>query len=224
MAGKFSAILSFAILQTIKIISNINITDKNMKKTAFLGLAASILLLSACNGQSETSVSPEAASSAASAINDAASVPQSAVQTLTSKDGKLSIIIENSSFADISKEARQLPPGVNTADLTLMQHDDAQNITLYATNLGKPQKAANEYFANLKKHIEADKSLKDVKIGVSTENRMDYHYSQTSGDETLNETCVSVYSAEGLYNICAYSPSATSQQLDSVLKNIKLKH
>ncbi|KPN70861.1 hypothetical protein [Neisseria sp. 83E34] len=194
-----------------------------MKKTAFLALAATTLL-SACNKQPETSVSPEAASSAASAINEAASIPQSAVQTLTSKDGKLSIVIENSSFADISKEARALPPGVNAADLTMMQQDDAQNITLYTTNLGKPKKPANEYFANLKKHIEADPSLKDVKTGIATENRMDYHYSQTSGDETLNETCVAVYSTEGLYNICAYSPSATTQQLDSVLKNIKLNH
>ncbi|MDO4641797.1 MAG: hypothetical protein Q4A84_08915 [Neisseria sp.] len=192
-----------------------------MKKIALLALAAAFSL-SACDQQSETSVSPETTSSAASAINEAASTPESAVQTLTSKDGKISIRVENASFTDVSSDKNQLPPGADTADIVLLQRDEAQDITLYVTSLGKPKKPATEYFAKLKKAIESDSSLKDIKIGVATENRMDYHFSQASGEEILNETCVSVYSPEGLYNVCANSPSASLDQLERVLNDIKL--
>lgn len=188
-----------------------------MKKNAFLALAAA-LALSACDKQVETSVSPEAASSAASAINEAAS----GAQTLTSKDNKLSVLVENGGFADVSQDPAMLPPGTDAKDIILLQRDDTRDITLYASDLGKPKKPAGDYFAKLKQTIEADAGLKDVKTGVATENRMDYHYSQTSGDETLNESCVSVYSEQGLYNICAYSPSATADELEAVLKDIKL--
>lgn len=189
-----------------------------MKKNVLPVLATTLILLSACGQPAETSVSPDAASSAASAINAAAS----SVQTLSSKDSKLTIRTENGSFVDVSQDKSMTPPGADAESIVILQRDDARDITLYATNLGKPKKPASEYFAKLKQAIEADTNLKDIKVGIATENRMDYHYTQTSGDDTLNETCVSIYSDNGLYNVCAYSPTASMEELEAVLKDIKL--
>lgn len=192
-----------------------------MKKTALFALTAA-LFLSACDQKSETSVSPETTSSAASAIAEAASAPENVVQTLTSKDGKIHINIENSTFADASKDTALLPPNTAPADVVMLQRDETQDIILYATHLGKPKRKAGEYFAKLKQNIEADASLKDVRIGTATENRMDYHFTQSNGDETLSETCVALYAPTALYNVCANSPSATPDQLENVLNDIKL--
>ena len=161
-------------------------------------------------------------SSAASAITDAAA-SANAVQTLTSSDSKISISIQGSQFADAMQNKDLLPDGLAATDLTLLQHDPASEITVYVANLGKPQSPAADYFNKLKTALEQDKSLSNVEAGVATENRMSYRFSQKDKeDNTLNENCLAVYEADNIYNICANSYSASSEQLNEVLKDVKL--
>ncbi|MCT6883962.1 MAG: hypothetical protein M3Z52_07710, partial [Snodgrassella alvi] len=72
-----------------------------------------------------------ASSSAASADEPAVS----ATQTLTSKDSKLSIVVDGD-FADVLDSATDWVDPAQLNNLTLLQHDDGSNITLAVNNLG----------------------------------------------------------------------------------------
>ena len=192
-----------------------------MNKLLLTLTAVTAIGLAACEQKGTTSVAAST-SSAASAITDAAA-SANAVQTLTSSDSKISISIQGSQFADAMQNKDLLPDGLAVADLTLLQHDPASEITVYVANLGKPQSPAADYFNKLKTALEQDKSLSNVEAGVATENRMSYRFSQKDKeDNTLNENCLAVYEADNIYNICANSYSASSEQLNEVLKDVKL--
>lgn len=192
-----------------------------MNKLLLTLTAVTAIGLAACEQKGTTSVAAST-SSAASAITDAAA-SANAVQTLTSSDSKISISIQGSQFADAMQNKDLLPDGLTATDLTLLQHDPASEITVYVANLGKPQSPAADYFNKLKTALEQDKSLSNVEAGVATENRMSYRFSQKDKeDNTLNENCLAVYEADNIYNICANSYSASSEQLNEVLKDVKL--
>ena len=192
-----------------------------MNKLLLTLTAVTAIGLAACEQKGTTSVAAST-SSAASAITDAAA-SANAVQTLTSSDSKISLSIQGSQFADAMQNKDLLPDGLTATDLTLLQHDPASEITVYVANLGKPQSPAADYFNKLKTALEQDKSLSNVEAGVATENRMSYRFSQKDKeDNTLNENCLAVYEADNIYNICANSYSASSEQLNEVLKDVKL--
>lgn len=193
----------------------------SMNKLLLTLTAVAAIGLAACEQKGTTSVAAST-SSAASAITDAAA-SANAVQTLTSSDSKISLSIQGSQFADAMQNKDLLPDGLAATDLTLLQHDPASEITVYVANLGKPQSPAADYFNKLKTALEQDKSLSNVEAGVATENRMSYRFSQKDKeDNTLNENCLAVYEADNIYNICANSYSASSEQLNEVLKDVKL--
>ena len=192
-----------------------------MNKLLLTLTAVAAIGLAACEQKGTTSVAAST-SSAASAITDAAA-SANAVQTLTSSDSKISLSIQGSQFADAMQNKDLLPDGLTATDLTLLQHDPASEITVYVANLGKPQIPAADYFNKLKTALEQDKGLTNVQAGVATENRMSYRFSQKDKeDNTLNENCLAVYEADNIYNICANSYSASSEQLNEVLKDVKL--
>ena len=192
-----------------------------MNKLLLTLTAVAAIGLAACEQKGTTSVAAST-SSAASAITDAAA-SANAVQTLTSSDSKISLSIQGSQFADAMQNKDLLPDGLAATDLTLLQHDPASEITVYAANLGKPKSPAADYFNKLKTALEQDKSLSNVEAGVATENRMSYRFSQKDKeDNTLNENCLAVYETDNIYNICANSYTASSEQLNEVLKDVKL--
>ena len=192
-----------------------------MNKLLLTLTAVAAIGLAACEQKGTTSVAAST-SSAASAITDAAA-SANAVQTLTSSDSKISLSIQGSQFADAMQNKDLLPDGLTATDLTLLQHDPASEITVYVANLGKPKSPAADYFNKLKTALEQDKSLSNVEAGVATENRMSDRFSQKDKeDNTLNENCLAVYEADNIYNICANSYSASSEQLNEVLKDVKL--
>lgn len=184
-----------------------------MKPYAFALAAAAVLGLAACGGKAETSVPADTAASAASA--DAG-----AVQTLTGRDGKISIVIQGSRFEDASNSG-ELPEGISADELVLLQRDSSRDITLYIANLGAPKTDAPAYFANLKAALNADKSLSDVQTGAATDTRMNYRFAQNGGGATLRENCIAIYET-GLYNVCASSATASQDELAAVLKEVNL--
>ena len=193
----------------------------SMNKLLLTLTAVAAIGLAACEQKGTTSVAAST-SSAASAITDAAA-SANAVQTLTSSDSKISISIQGSQFADAMQNKDLLPDGLAVADLTLLQHDPASEITVYVANLGKPKSPAADYFNKLKTALEKDSSLTNVEAGVATENRMSYRFSQKDKeDNTLNENCLAVFETDNIYNICANSYTASSEQLNEVLKDVKL--
>lgn len=187
-------------------------------------VAAATLGLGACDSQPATSVAPDSTAPAASAA--ASNAPASATtapapseaQVLTSRDNAISLSVKGN-FQDQSSNADLLPEGSSAENITLLQQDAVSDITAYVENLGKPKKSAKEYYANLKQQLEKATGLTDVKIGIATENRMDYSFTQENG---LKENCIAIYSPESLYNVCASSSTASDDQLAAVLKDVKL--
>lgn len=184
-----------------------------MKPYAFALVAAAVLGLGACGQKTETSVPAETAQASAAS--------EAATQTLTGRDGKISIVVQGNGFSDASGNGRT-PEGVADGELVLLQRDDARDITLYVANLGAPKTDAKTYFANLKTALGADKSLSDVQTGASTDTRMNYRFTQSGGDAVLRENCIAIYDAASLYNVCASSPTAGHEELASVLTEVNL--
>lgn len=185
-------------------------------------MVAAAIGLAACDSQPATSVTPDSVTSAASNVptNDSASNASisNEAQVLTSRDNAISLSVKGN-FQDQSGNTDLLPEGSNAANITLLQQDINSDIIAYVENLGKPKKSAQEYYANLKQQLEKATGLSDVKMGIATENRMDYSFTQENG---LKENCIAIYSPDSLYNVCASSSTASNNQLAAVLKDVKL--
>lgn len=188
-----------------------------MKFTAFVLTAAAVFSLAACGQKAETSVPADSATSAASAADSS-----NALQTLTSNDEKIRILIQGGQFEDVSKDPSALPANVNADELTLLQRDDSRDISVYAVNLGAAKTDAETYFANLKQALGAAKGLENMQTGAATTNRMNYRFAQTDADgNTLRENCIAIHETN-IYNVCANSSTASQEDLSAVLKDVNL--
>lgn len=187
-----------------------------MKLSMFTLIAAAVFSLAACKQQAETSVPTEATQETVSATTE------NSVQTLTSSDGKINILIQNGNFEDISHNPATLPDGITEKELTLLQHDAGRNISIYIANLGTPKTDAKNYFGNLKTTLESTSGLTDVQTGAATDTRMNYRFAQNDNEgNLLRENCISIHETN-LYNVCASSTSASQEELAGVLKEVNL--
>ncbi|ORF41442.1 hypothetical protein [Snodgrassella alvi] len=160
-----------------------------------------------------------ASSSAASADEPAVS----ATQTLTSKDSKLSIVVDGD-FADVLDSATDWVDPAQLNNITLLQHDDGSNITLAVNNLGSLKIKPDEYFKNLADSLEHNSSISNIKVGAATVNRMNYRFSHQQNGTLLNESCVALIVDNNLYSVCASSESADYNALAGTLKNINVQN
>lgn len=193
-----------------------------------LAILATVLMLSACN-QDSTSVSLTASEAAAasdvgtsSASDTDASAP-AASQTLTTSDKKISITVPQGQFVDQIDHAADWVDKTETGTLTLLQRDDNSGITLSVNNFGQPKDKAEVYFKNLSDTLKADADLKDLQVGLATDNRMGYRFSRVVDGTTLSEECIALYTANNLSVICASSDMVDPQQLTDLLKNINVQ-
>ncbi|KPN74381.1 MULTISPECIES: hypothetical protein [Neisseria] len=186
-----------------------------MKLSVFTLAVMASIGLAACSQQVETSV--PASSTAASATS-----AEKQIQTLTGTDGKVSIVIQGSSFENVLQDKNALPEGITAEELTLLQRDSNSDITLYVVNLGAPKTDAKTYFANLKTALESTQGLTEVQAGAATDTRMNYRFAQNDNQgNLLRESCISIYE-NNLYNVCASSPTASAEALAAVLKEVNL--
>ncbi len=184
-------------------------------------LATALLGLAACGQQkAETSVPAASNTDAASAASSA--TPAAAPQVLESNDKAIRITIPSGQFASAGNQPELHPEGIAPEDLTLLQHDAAQNITVYAARLGTPKRGATDYFRNLSAALKSSEGFTDVQTGAATENRMNYRFTQTTDAGTLRENCIAIYDPANLYNVCANSSTAAPEALAATLKNVSL--
>ena len=191
-----------------------------------IGLCAILFLLglSACTKQ-DTSVTMDA-SDTQTASSSAASADEpavSATQTLTSKDSKLSIVVDGD-FADVLDSATDWVDPAQLNNITLLQHDDSSNITLAVNNLGSLKIKPDEYFKNLADSLEHNSSISNIKVGAATVNRMNYRFSHQQNGTLLNESCVALIVDNNLYSVCASSESADYNALAGTLKTINVQN
>ena len=193
-----------------------------LKSRIWLYVIITLLGLSACK-KDETSVTIDASDvqAASSSATSAAETP--VTQTLTSKDDKLSIVV-NGSFADVMDSATDWVDQEELNSLTLLQHDENSNITLAVNNLGTIKIKPDEYFKNLADSLQNNKNISDIKVGVATENRMNYRFSHQQNGSLLNESCVALIGDNNLYSVCASSESADYAELAGTLKTINVQN
>lgn len=193
-----------------------------LKSRIWLYVIITLLGLSACK-KDETSVTIDASDAQAASSSAASAAETPATQTLTSKDDKLSIVV-NGSFADVIDSATDWVDQEELNSLTLLQHDENSNITLAVNNLGTIKIKPDEYFKNLADSLQNNKNISDIKVGVATENRMNYRFSHQQNGSLLNESCVALIGDNNLYSVCASSESADFAELAGTLKTINVQN
>ena len=193
-----------------------------LKSRIWLYVIITLLGLSACK-KDDTSVTIDASDvqAASSSATSAAETP--VTQTLTSKDDKLSIVV-NGSFADVMDSATDWVDQEELNSLTLLQHDENSNNTLAVNKLGKIKIKPDEYFKNLADSLEHNSSISNIKVGVATVNRMNYRFSHQQNGTLLNESCVALTVDNNLYSVCASSESADYNALAGTLKTINVQN
>ena len=193
-----------------------------LKSRIWLYVIITLLGLSACK-KDETSVTIDASDAQAASSSAASAAETPVTQTLTSKDDKLSIVV-NGSFADVMDSATDWVDQEELNSLTLLQHDENSNITLAVNNLGTIKIKPDEYFKNLADSLQNNKNISDIKVGVATENRMNYRFSHQQNGSLLNESCVALIGDNNLYSVCASSESADYAELAGTLKTINVQN
>lgn len=193
-----------------------------LKSRIWLYVIITLLGLSACK-KDDTSVTIDASDAQAASSSAASAAETPVTQTLTSKDDKLSIVV-NGSFADVIDSATDWVDQEELNSLTLLQHDENSNITLAVNNLGTIKIKPDEYFKNLADSLQNNKNISDIKVGVATENRMNYRFSHQQNGSLLNESCVALIGDNNLYSVCASSESADFAELAGTLKTINVQN
>ena len=193
-------------------------------------LLAAAISLAACGEAGQTTSTPAPASApapvAASAASTeaAASAPEAAgITTLSSQDNKVQFVIPQNisgAFQDKLADANLLPEGVPAEQVTLLQRNDDADLTLSVVQTGKTDKAADKLFADLKKEIEGDQSVKDVQVDAATADSMAYRYTQANDGNATNESCIAHLSADKeLAVVCATSGQMSANELKDFLAN-----
>lgn len=193
-----------------------------LKSRIWLCVILFLFGLSACTKQ-DTSVTMDASDTQTASSSASADEPASATQTLTSKDTKISIVVDGD-FADVLDSAADWVDPAQLNNLTLLQHDDSSNITLAVNNLGTLKIKPDEYFKNLADSLEHNSSISNIKAGVATVNRMNYRFSHQQNGTLLNESCVALIVDNNLYSVCASSESADYNALAGTLKTINVQN
>ncbi|MGL4387402.1 cytochrome C [Snodgrassella alvi] len=194
-----------------------------LKSRLWLLVAIALLGLSACK-QKDTSVTIDASDTqAASSASEASESNANSTQTLSSNDGKVSIVLDGD-FTDVLDSASDWVDQSQVKNLTLLQHDDDSNITLAVNNLGVMKIKPDEYFKNLADSLKNNAAISKVKLGIATENRMNYRFSHQQNGTLLNESCVALVANGNLYTVCASSDSASDDALAATLKTINLQN
>lgn len=84
--------------------------------------------------------------------------------------------------------------------------------------VGKTDKAADKLFAELKKEIEGDQSVKDVQVDEASADSVAYRYTQANEDSATNESCIAHLSADKeLVVVCATSGQMSANELKGLL-------
>lgn len=174
--------------------------------------------VTACSpSQNDTSVSFSASDVAASA----ASAPVATAQTLISSDNKIKIVV-NGQFQNELDQANRWVDAAETQSLTLLQHDDQDNVTLVVNSLGAAKLKADDYFKQLAQKLQNNQNITDLKIGIATDNRMNYRFTHGKDNLVLRENCVALMSGGQLYSVCAMSDDADDKTLAAALNNISV--
>ncbi len=177
-------------------------------KSTMIAAGIACLLLAACSQQS-SSVSDGAIASAES----------SNFQTLSDNTQRIEMTVPAQFTIMPDAKGSGLPDENN---VTLLAHNETDDITLYVTRVGELKTTPDKYFAQLGDLIKQQTAYGDIKVGIATENRMNYQFSQGEGDEKTNESCLAVIGGQELYTVCVYGSNQPFDTLSKYLKDVRI--
>ena len=189
----------------------------SLKKQALLIAAA--IGLAACGDQpANPAASTPAAVSAPAAPAAASEASAASVAGASEAAGTTQNI--SGAFEEKLADGNLLPEGVPAEQVTLLQHNDDADLTLSVVQTGKTDKAADKLFADLKKEIESDQSVKDAQVDAATADSVAYRYTQANENASTRESCIAHLSADKeLAVVCATSGQMSANELKDLLAN-----
>ena len=193
-----------------------------MKYLQALGISAlSLVILTACEQKTQSSVGKIPAASAPVTASASTPAVQATAQKLTSNNGKISIETTGQ-FTDQLAQANELISDIPSEQLTLLQNDAANDVLIYAADLGAAKSDAPTYLNQLSDAIKADAKLQQANVSSINGNQLAYQFSEVVGDNTINQACQAIH-AQNIYTVCAISSTRSSADLASTIEKISVQ-
>lgn len=179
-----------------------------MKFATIAVILTTSLFLSACGKKQETSVSEQEITTP---VNE---VKSSENQVLIDKTNRISLHVPDLFILD--------PEDEENSSLVLSAHNQFNDLVLSVRHFGKLKVEAKQYFSQLNKMIKEQKDYENARVGVATENRMNYYFIYSEDDEKIKESCVAIIADEDIYSVCANSSKLSFDEMSTYLKDIRI--
>lgn len=172
-----------------------------MNKLSWI-VMASLLVLSAC-GKNASSVSNEAIQTAEE---------ETRWQTLTDDTGRVALVVDKS-FTVI--------PSAEDNGSTTLTAENQNGVLLTVDHVGQLKTEPKQYFEQLTNDVKNHGD--NARVGIATENRMNFNVSHTEDTTTFNNSCLATIVEQEIYTVCATGTDIPFEQLDEHLKDVKVQ-
>lgn len=168
---------------------------------------------------SETTQPETPAESVAETVAEPKPIDNKTIQTLTDSTGRISIAVTGAFTVRPDEE--------NTSPTTLFAQNQDNNAVLTVSSLGKLQSKPDEYFKKLSELVKQQESdnpqqFSKTKVGIATNNRMNYRFVQTTANGETAEMCMAIIAGDDLYSVCANGENLSFDALNTYLQDVRI--
>ncbi|MBQ9183513.1 MAG: hypothetical protein IJ143_07035 [Neisseriaceae bacterium] len=169
--------------------------------------------------KSETTPPETPAETVAEPVAEPKPVDNKTIQTLTDSTGRISIAVTGTFTVRPDEE--------NTLPTTLFAQNQDNNAVLTVSSLGKLQSKPDEYFKKLSEVVKQQESdnpqqFSKTKVGIATNNRMNYRFVQTTANGETAEMCMAIIAGDDLYSVCANGENLSFDALNTYLQDVRI--
>ena len=167
----------------------------------------------------ETTPPETVAETVAEPVAESKPVDNKTIQTLTDSTGRISIAVTGAFTVRPDEE--------NTSPTTLFAQNQDNNAVLTVSSLGKLQSKPDEYFKKLSELVKQQESdnpqqFSKTKVGIATNNRMNYRFVQTTANGETAEMCMAIIAGDDLYSVCANGENLSFDALNTYLQDVRI--
>lgn len=167
----------------------------------------------------ETTQPETVAEAVAEPVAESKPVDNKTIQTLTDSTGRISIAVTGAFTVRPDEE--------NTSPTTLFAQNQDNNAVLTVSSLGKLQSKPDEYFKKLSELVKQQETdnpqqFSKTKVGIATNNRMNYRFVQTTANGETAEMCMAIIAGDDLYSVCANGENLSFDALNTYLQDVRI--
>ena len=170
--------------------------------------------------ETQSPTQPETVAEAvAEPVAESKPVDNKTIQTLTDSTGRISIAVTGAFTVRPDEE--------NTSPTTLFAQNQDNNAVLTVSSLGKLQSKPDEYFKKLSELVKQQETdnpqqFSKTKVGIATNNRMNYRFVQTTANGETAEMCMAIIAGDDLYSVCANGENLSFDALNTYLQDVRI--